>query len=260
MTDVVDHTHQRRFSRRVTYALTGFLLGLGAPSGAFLLRLLTIASVRVSLIAEIESNLFFYTYTLVGTCTVFALAGWVAGHRADRLQQLEAFYHDRSEIDLLTGLLNAGAFRDRYDRMIARAKRYGTPVALLLIDIDRLKEINDRHGHQRGNSALRRLADALRASKRAADVAARWGGDEFVMLLDDADLAAATRVAGSVVERLRAEPLSMRGQVIELTITVGVTAGIPIGRNDDLFEAADRALYRGKQEGRNRVIAAGLDS
>lgn len=256
MTDVAAHTHESRVSSQLVYALIGFVLGVGAPIGSLLLRYAIAGAARPSLAEEIDANLFFYSYMLLGTCTVFAVAGWIAGERADRLRRLEAFYHELSELDALTGLLNAGAFRDRYERTVSRAARYGTPMALLLIDVDRLKEINDQDGHRAGNDALKHVAKAVRTAKRAADISARWGGDEFAVLLEDADGESASRVANTIVERLRAHPLTTRKGSRPVTVTIGVASGTPRNESDDFFDTADRALYRGKQEGRNRVSAS----
>jgi len=237
----------------ITYAGTGFVLGLGAPLGALLLRILTSDAVRRNPLADLRANAFFYIYALVGTCIVFAAAGYIAGRRAERLARAERFYHELAEHDPLTGLFNTRALRDASKRAIERAVRYGLPVSLLVIDVDLLKQINDREGHVMGNAALRHVASALRAVKRADDLAARWGGDEFALLLEGADTAAALRVAEQVIEYLHANPMRMDGGPLPVSVTIGIAAGVPTPGAEDFFAVADRALYDGKQGGRDQA-------
>ncbi len=238
---------------RSAYSVTGLLLGVSAPFGAFVVRLLLLPSVRSAPLDDLANNVFFYTYQLLGTSIVFAVAGWVAGDRAERLRRAESFYHTLSEHDPLTGLYNTRAFRDRYTRSLGRAQRSQGPLSLLLLDVDFLKKINDRYGHIVGNDALVLVAEAVRSAKRAEDSAARWGGDEFAVLLNGADAAAAQRVADSVLQRVRERPLLHDHGQIALTVTIGVCTARRVNADDDLFAAADRALYEGKRAGRDRL-------
>lgn len=245
-----------RLAPYVMYPLIGLLLGVGAPAGSFLIRFLAIPSVRDHPSGDLRAHAFFYLYELVATSLVFAIAGYAAGRRADRLRRGEAFYHELAEHDSLTGLHNARAFMDRYQRAMEHAAAGGEPLALILIDVDKLKEINDAFGHEAGNQALIQVADALRNSKRTADVAARWGGDEFAILLETADLAAAMRVADGVVARLRDEP--PRPDRATVSVTIGICASAQPALSRDLFAAADRALLAGKAHGRNTIEAVAI--
>jgi len=247
-------------SLRSTYALTGLLLGVSAPLGAFLCRLALFADVRAAPLADLATHEFFYSYQLAGTSIVFAIAGWLAGERVERLRRAEAFYHTLSEHDPLTGLYNARAFRDRYTRSLGRAERSDEPLSLILLDIDYLKRINDRYGHIVGNDALLLVAEAVRRAKRAEDSAARWGGDEFAILLTGGDAVAARRVADSVLQLVRERPLLHERGPISVSVTVGVCTAQKIRAGDDLFPAADRALYAGKRAGRDRVYSVNLDA
>ncbi|PYQ47224.1 MAG: hypothetical protein DMF59_19440, partial [Acidobacteria bacterium] len=225
-----------RRSLRSTYLLIGLLLGAGAPVGAFVVRFFAFPSVRQAPLADVRANKFFYVYQLVGSCGVFAIAGYLAGDRAQRLQRAEAFYQTLSEHDPLTGLFNDRAFRNRYARAIDRAARTGQPLSLLLIDADHLKKINDQYGHAAGNEALVHIANALRVAKRADDAAARWGGDEFAILLADGDSSAAHRVANNVLARVRAPAILLdSGQQLRVSVTIGASTATRVKENDDLF-------------------------
>jgi diguanylate cyclase (GGDEF)-like protein len=231
---------------QLTYPFIGLLLGAGAPIGSFALRYGLFADVRQQPFADLRANAFFYLYELLATAIVFAIAGFVAGRRAHRLRQGESFYHDLAEHDSLTGLHNNRAFMDRYRRATERAVITRQPLAVILVDVDRLKAINDALGHPAGSRALVHVASALRRSKRAADLAARWGGDEFAILLEGADVAAAIRVAEGVMADLRRTAPNV-------TVTIGIGAAPRPSLPADLFEAADRALLAGKAHGRNTI-------
>lgn len=234
-------------SPRIVYPFVGLILAVAAPLGALLIRMLTIPVVRANVRADLDAHAFFYAYSLIGTSLVFTVAGFIVGNRTHRLRREEAFYHRLSEVDALTGLLNQRALREHFARMRQRATQFGVPIALLMIDVDRLKEINDEHGHAAGSAALRWVSECIRECKRATDIAARYGGDEFAVVMEGADMAAARRVANAIVERSRT-----RQGVIPVTVTIGIATGDP----NDLFAAADAALYEGKRQGRDRIFEA----
>jgi diguanylate cyclase (GGDEF)-like protein len=133
--------------------------------------------------------------------------------------------------DPLTELYNRRFIEPALDRARAAARRYNRPFSLILLDLDNLKTINDTHGHPAGDKAIRQLADALRKTLRAADLAGRWGGDEFIVILPETDAAGAQRL----VERLKQ-------QAGPVAFTVGI-ATLPC---DDLLVAADAALRNAK--------------
>ena len=243
-------------SLRTTYLLIGLLLGIGAPIGAFVTRFVIVPAVRNAPVDDLRANRFFYLYELIGSSTIFAIAGYIAGDRAERLKRAEAFYQTLSEHDPLTGLFNDRAFRNRYARAIDRAARTSQPLSLLLIDVDHLKKINDQHGHPAGNEALVHIANALRVAKRADDAAARWGGDEFAILLEGGDSSAAHRVANNVLARVRAAAIFLDSGQVPLSVTIGACTAMRVKENVDLFAAADRALYDGKHGGRDCAFFA----
>ncbi len=206
-------------------------------------------------LAELRANAFFYMYELVGSCLVFAIAGFVVGRRADRLRLGRDRYRDLSERDALTGLANARSFLGRYRRAIEHATRFEEPISLLVVDVDGLKTINDRLGHACGTAALVHVAKVLVGCKREDDMAARWGGDEFALLMPGADADAAGRQADAILQRLREEPADKAGQRYEVSVTIGVATSVGDSEGD-LFQRADRALYEGKRGGRGRASAA----
>ncbi len=158
--------------------------------------------------------------------------------------------------DPLTKVHNRRAFDDRLEGDLSHAKRHGTPLSLLLFDLDFFKSVNDTYGHVAGDYVLATFAELVHSMVRREDLFARYGGEEFAMICRSTPVIA----AASLAERVRAETAALRfvhdGQVIPVSVSVGVA----MSRGDDtieqLIERADRALYRAKEEGRNRVVAA----
>lgn len=246
--------------RQWHYSLLGVLLGVAGPIGAFLIRLMLVPSVSAAPVLELRANGLFYLYQLVGTSVVLGVVGFFVGHRAERLEREGKLHHALAEHDDLTGLLNARAFRSRFQRALERAEKHDDYVSILLIDVDHLKEINDTYGHAAGNAALQAVAHVLFASCRRDDMAARWGGDEFVVLMEGAGEEAACRVAGNFLDALRSAPLHFRETSILLAVTVGLACGKGKIAGDDLFDRADRALYEGKVRGGNRLQVSSTGS
>jgi diguanylate cyclase (GGDEF)-like protein len=188
---------------------------------------------------------------------VFAGFGFLLGRRTDRLEKSRDLYEDLATHDGLTHLLNASAFQRHYSRAVEDSRRSREPISLLLVDVDHLKRINDRYGHSVGNDALLQVARALDSCKRPGDLACRWGGDEFAIVMPGAPESAAVRLAESILENLHAAPAMAEERV---SVTIGVASEFPGARGQNLFDLADRALYAGKQAGRGqlRVAAATL--
>ncbi len=178
-----------------------------------------------------------------------------------RLEGRVAELKEGATVDALTGLWNRRVFSERLANEFARFRRYGLPLTLLMVDLDGFKSINDTYGHQTGDEVLRRTAAAMRAVLRETDIAARYGGDEFALILPGVDKTAGYAVA----EKLRAAVSSLEipvasfvaEQTISGTISVGLSSAQPtMGSPDDLLEQADKALYRAKEQGRDRVRLA----
>ena len=151
--------------------------------------------------------------------------------------------------DRLTGLSNRHAGERALDRDAARARRAGLPFSLALLDLDHFKQVNDRHGHAVGDETLRQVSQVLASTFRASDLAVRWGGDEFLVLLPDVAAKGATVFAERA--RTQIEALTFPGG--NVTISAGV---VEMGKNEsprDALARADVQLYEAKRSGRNRV-------
>lgn len=167
-------------------------------------------------------------------------------------------YHDP-----LTGLPNRALFSDRLEQALARARRRGQPLAVLYTDLDHLKRVNDTLGHSAGDQLLRQAADRFRSAIREEDTVARFGGDEFVILLGQVrDAPTAGRVAEKLVARMN-EPMKVGGQVLRVSTSVGVSFW-PTDGNDaeTLLKHADNALYQAKAQGRDtyRMFTADMNA
>ena len=157
--------------------------------------------------------------------------------------------------DYLTGLSNRRVFEEALQGEFHRVQRYKSPSAIILLDIDLFKRINDNYGHQAGDRALVEMAQALKKIARSTDIAARLGGDEFVVLVTGTDLAGALVVAGHIRNEVANLTLNTRDHSLNLTVSIGIS---PIDVADDhwsdALERADTALYSAKQQGRNRIV------
>lgn len=156
--------------------------------------------------------------------------------------------------DPLTGLCNRRAFDAALaERLAGGGGRLG---ALALFDLDHFKAVNDRHGHAAGDAVLRAFADVLRAGVRESDLVARLGGEEFVVLIDGADIDAARRVCERMRVRLAETEIPVPGGVVSVTVSAGIAPLLPACSTEEVLSATDEALYRAKAEGRNRLALA----
>jgi diguanylate cyclase (GGDEF)-like protein len=183
--------------------------------------------------------------------TLALLAGVVSTVWA--LQAAELHHRDEAIFDPLTGLLNRHALLPRFTEICHQARLTGQPVCLVLCDVDGFKAVNDEHGHDRGDAALRDVAYELRKRLRSFELVYRLGGEEFLIVLPGVEL----RRGVGTAERLRRAVEQARPTGIALTISLGVSAahGARIDY-ERLFKAADEALYEAKRQGRNRVVAS----
>jgi diguanylate cyclase (GGDEF)-like protein/PAS domain S-box-containing protein len=159
--------------------------------------------------------------------------------------------------DPLTGLLNRGAFDGELERSVAFARRFESAAALLLVDIDHFKYINDTYGHAVGDAALRRVADILAARLRETDLFARVGGDEFGVILAGTTADDASAVAEELLDAIRSDTsIQLEGNVVRLTASIGLTAIDPAEHvtTEDIVRQADIAMYEAKESGRDRRV------
>lgn len=156
--------------------------------------------------------------------------------------------------DSLTGLANRDTMTDAVEREVQRARRYGTPFALLIFDVDRFKDINDTHGHDTGDAILREVAHVAGDVVRGSDTLGRWGGDEFVILAPATDAGGCRALA----ERVRAAVDRHRfARGVTVTLSLGMAQFSAEDDVNTLFRRADEAMYRAKRAGRNRCEADG---
>ncbi len=178
----------------------------------------------------------------------FALAG--VEFSSTRIAELAALAYS----DCLTGLANRHALLAAARREIARMQRTGRPACVVLVDIDHFKAFNDNFGHAAGDAVLKLTAGTLTAHTRAIDTIARWGGEEFVLLLPETDLAAAQIVAEKCRLAVSAQTSAQPPLPRAVTITLGVSLIGPDETIETAIARADAALYEGKASGRNRVV------
>jgi two-component system cell cycle response regulator len=177
---------------------------------------------------------------------------------SERLRDNVQLSMEMAVTDGLTGLHNRRYMETHLTSLLEQSAARGKPLSVLLLDIDHFKSINDGYGHDAGDDVLREFAARVRRSIRNVDLACRYGGEEFVIVMPETD----PGVAGMVAERLRRRIASERfsvgqtGQLIEVTISIGLAA--LSGLEDSapaILKRADQALYRAKRDGRNRVVA-----
>lgn len=174
--------------------------------------------------------------------------------RIEEIGRLQVALQELAVRDSLTGLYNRRYLDETLEREVSRARREGNPLALVMLDIDYFKRVNDTYGHQVGDEALRMLATTLLADVRTEDVACRYGGEEFLILLPNMPLETAIQRAEAWRQAIEELSVALGNFHITFTISLGVAAYPEHGKTpDDLTRCADQALYRAKHEGRNQV-------
>lgn len=237
-------------------------LGLKGLSTNELARTLSQSKVQVFLIfvGEADANFSLRNIAMeLGAFDYFSLPveTELLKQRINQLVRLKREFdhlHAEADRDYLTDLMNRRRFRMALGQEVERWRRYQTPCSLLLMDIDFLKKINDAHGHSAGDKAIRHVAECLKDLSRDNDAAARLGGEEFALLLANAD----ERNARIAAERLRLVVENKQIEVIgSVTISLGVASCPKHAMSERaLYAAADAALYRAKEGGRNRAVVA----
>jgi diguanylate cyclase (GGDEF)-like protein len=193
------------------------------------------------------------------TCFAAALAatlGFLLLHK----ERAEAEVLRLATMDALTGAYNRRTFHEAAERELSRARRAGTPLSMILLDIDHFRAVNEKYGHAVGDEVLARFADILRSALRKEDMLVRFGGEEFLVLLPDVPGPGAVVVAGRIRRAVAATEIEAAGHRFALTASLGVAARLDEGPEsvDGLLARAGSALALAKERGRNRVVALSL--
>jgi diguanylate cyclase (GGDEF)-like protein len=204
--------------------------------------------------SQADERLFLSYVTVAATC-FGAVFGAVLGVTRERVRLL-------SERDDLTGLFNQSAFLRTASFLLHLAVRHNEPLAVMMLDLDHFKEVNDKHNHLVGSYVLKQVARIITETTRKSDLTARFGGDEYVFCLPRTDLKQAAEVADRIRAAISAKPFETRGHAVKVTASIGVaaaraTAGLELNH---LIELADKALYTAKAQGRNRVMTLMLNA
>jgi diguanylate cyclase (GGDEF)-like protein len=247
-------------------ALTSLLVGdresVWTVSAATLLLGLVFAPMRRALHRIIDRHFFPERYAM--RRRLVALAGELpAGNLPRRgrhlVARLSAIFLERSanllaDPEGLTGLLRREGILEQLDRERERALRYGRPLAVAMADIDHFKRVNDRHGHLAGDTLLRCVSQVLAEGLRSTDWIGRYGGEEFLLVLPETDMAGAAGVAEKLRFRVQGLVVPLEdGSPVRVTISIGIATLAGGASARDLIAAADRSLYEAKNGGRNRV-------
>jgi diguanylate cyclase (GGDEF)-like protein len=230
---------QSDMSPLLAYFLTGLITGM------LLVGLIAAARLRreKNVGAELESQLRSHSFELQITL--------------DELAEKNLLLEQQSQLDALSGIYNRAYFDHRMRSELKRSRREQRSLALVLLDIDYFKLINDQHGHLAGDKAIKLVAALIQQQlKRPADKICRYGGDEFALILPNTTLQGAVQLAEQVRQCL-AQTSDPAGQLFQLTLSAGCYAAIPsiASDNDEYISFADRALYRAKAAGRNQVLS-----
>lgn len=172
-----------------------------------------------------------------------------------RVVQYQQHLEHQSQIDSLTGLYNRRAFEKKIHEEFERSKRYRNPLSVLIFDLDNFKNINDTYGHHGGDAALMKIAETLREMTRQSDFSARFGGEEFVMILPETDQDNALLVANKIHGAVRSASFGTTNRPFALTVSIGVSSSSTRAYSTwrEMLDDADRAMYLAKNTGKDRV-------
>lgn len=240
--------HHQRNRRIVQFVLMALLADIG----------LIVIELAMGLdpLEDMSQRPLVYLYVFLGILISFGIFGAMVGSREDLLASLALR-------DPLTGLYNARYLQMRIEEEWAASKRYETPLSYVLFDLDHFKKVNDQYGHPAGDAVLRRLGRLMEAERRVGEIAARIGGEEFALLLPHTSAEKAAVGAERIRESVHRTLFEVgEGDPVSVTVSAGVacTADHKTHTVETLYGLADRALYRAKETGRNRVVTALRDT
>ncbi|TWU29471.1 diguanylate cyclase [Bythopirellula polymerisocia] len=239
--------------------ITGFFLG---SYRSRFMALLCILSATLALIPGIwtssaklpEPLLLSYSIWAATILLVAILVGKLSDGWRDALESLRREHQKDVLTDSLTGIANRRAYEFELNRRISQWERDGTPVTLILLDIDLFKKLNDRYGHPAGDSVLKGVAEVLQSLIRKADLCCRYGGEEFSIILPGISIAEAAEVADRARTLIEERRFSFNGLLLRTTVSVGFAQVQPCEESSSLMKRADAALYSSKESGRNRIF------
>jgi len=180
------------------------------------------------------------------------LFGQLVGASIGNIKLFEKIQH-QATTDGLTDLANHRTFYDALEKELWRYRRYGGQISLIMVDIDNLKKTNDTYGHRAGDKVIKAISKRIKHCIRQIDTAARYGGDEFAVILPNTELADAIVVAERMVNTVSSTPVIWQGQQISLSISVGLGQYDATSSPEDITNNSDKALYDAKQEGKNTI-------
>ncbi|MBI4678618.1 MAG: GGDEF domain-containing protein [Elusimicrobia bacterium] len=243
----------------VLFPAVGVFCGACAPVGAFAMRYWLADPILKALWVrhEIQYNLLFYAYMGIGAIVTFVAFGFLLGRRSERqrlsnktLQARVEELHLKSVTDSLTGAYTHAYLRESLEIEIQHALTSKRPLSVLMLDVDDFKRINDTHGHLFGDRVIKEAAETVRDNIRSEDILGRYGGDEFLVIMPDADHDTAVQAAKRVLSGFAG-----RGKLA--TVSIGAATLLVQGKEgpEDLLKRADANLYEAKRDGKNRVSA-----
>ena len=237
--------------RRLSMRMKSIILFCGLCAIIFILFILESSNADASNIFTVEYRRRYFATVTVIVMLMAGYAAWEfrAHHRAETdSQKLEKI----ANTDMLTEIYNRRYFMRRTNDEIAEALRYGQTIALIMLDIDHFKSINNRFGHLAGDKVLKALAAKIHGQLRSVDLLARWGGEEFIILMPHCNISDAAHLAEKLRKTVSEKPFDDVGDV---HISLGAAQYRQGEEFDQWLQRADRALYRAKSEGRNTVRA-----
>jgi diguanylate cyclase (GGDEF)-like protein len=260
ITWVLLHTGRLESPLANLYLLVIITTALTLGKAATLLQMALIAACYLWLSEPSETqSLTIYLASLAAKLAPMVLVAYITTMLSSDIRRALVHIKALSETDELTGVLNMRAFATVADRVSRQAARYHHPYSVVMVDSDSLKSVNDRFGHQAGNRLLQMLVQCIQAQLRETDFLARYGGDEFILLLPETTAIGAEKLGVRIRQRVEAAVLSTRDNPVSCTVSIGV-ASYPEHASDleTLMERADQALYSSKSSGKNQVtVAAG---
>jgi diguanylate cyclase (GGDEF)-like protein len=193
---------------------------------------------------------------LLAICAPMILVAYITTMLAADIRYAVDKIKQVSDTDELTGAYNMRAFSAMLQRAFRQSVRYGHALSVIMIDSDNLKQINDKHGHESGNRLLQHLVRSIREQLRGSDIMARFGGDEFILLLPETPNKGAVELAERIRRSIETSRFDVRSGDANITVSLGVASYPEDGGNlDVILDKADKAMYRAKEQGRNRVVA-----